>query len=168
MNTARFAALFTLSGTLALVAASAVSSASDAPAPLGMTNEQSARVVTRELTSDADRNRAVELAKRVKQNLVVVDKIDVIPLAATGHPLTSQAVQNPAVAEDSYIYSTVIAGLTADPDTSVRDILVNVDGQVVTLRGDVASPHVKQAAQRIAADTRGVKAVRNFLTIKAG
>ena len=69
---------------------------------------------------------------------------------------------------DAYIYSSIIAGLTADPDTSVRDIRVEVEGQVVTLRGAVASPRVEQAARRIARDTAGVKAVRDFLTIKAG
>ena len=97
-----------------------------------------------------------------------VDAADHLVRGTVTPPPHASHKRDAAEMEDSYIYSTVIAGLTADPDTSVRDIRVDVHGQVVTLRGAVASPHVEQAAERIARDTAGVMAVRNFLTIKAG
>lgn len=192
MNAARFAALLALSGSLILAGCSA----SDTPALLGMTNEELERAVTRELSSDpripvseiavtadatdrkvvlsgvlmteADRNRVVAQAKRTRPDVVIIDRIGVIPPDASRNDSQTENAPRGVVSKDAYIYSAVIAGLTAGKDTSVRDIHVDVDGQVVTLRGSVASPQVRQEAQRIAADTAGVKAVRNFLTIRAG
>jgi len=61
--------------------------------------------------------------------------------------------------EDAAVLTAVKSRLAADHDTDALDINVDLDQNVVTLRGTVGSPHEAAEAVRIALDTKGVDAV---------
>jgi hyperosmotically inducible protein len=123
------------------------------------------------------RTRAVEMARSANPGLTVNDKIDVKPRE------TSRSEYTPAMAreevararthketvggtvDDAWIHSKLVAQLIADKDTPERKINVDVNNNVVTLRGTVESMQEKQEAERIAKETDGVKSVRNMLKV---
>ena len=69
---------------------------------------------------------------------------------------------------DSYaaIVARVTAALTSDPRTDVAVIGVVNEQGLVTLKGQVDSPEVKEAAEEIAAQQPGVISVVNALEVK--
>ena len=69
--------------------------------------------------------------------------------------------------DDEWIHGMIIAKLIANSTTLERNIDVDVDRQVVTLRGAVVSAAQKNEAERIARQTRGVKQVNNLLGVSA-
>jgi osmotically-inducible protein OsmY len=149
---------------------------------IGIIADASAHEVTLNgvLTTEADRSRAVNLARKAEPDLVIIDSINVVPMAASKEDYTSEMeregresaerlgmiVGDPS--DDAFIYASIIAKLTADEDTSVREIRVDVMNQTVTLRGEVESGHVRGEAERIASGTPGVQEVRNLLTVELG
>ena len=70
-------------------------------------------------------------------------------------------------AEDGWIHFKVRAALAAVDDLRDSTINVDVDNNVVTLRGSVASAASKKAAEDAAKKVDGVKSVSNKLEIKA-
>ena len=68
---------------------------------------------------------------------------------------------------DEWIHGMVVAKLIADSTTPEREISVEVDNRVVTLRGRVESVEQKKEAERVAKQTRGVKQVNNRLDVSA-
>jgi hyperosmotically inducible periplasmic protein len=67
--------------------------------------------------------------------------------------------------KDSWITSKTKMKLVADKRTKARQIKVETQGGVVTLRGKVGSPDERAAAEEITKGLDGVKSVRNTLEI---
>lgn len=111
------------------------------------------------VTSEADRARAEQLARRAEgvayvQNRIIVAEA-VSELVHAGAPL------EPAVD------SAVMVRLAADPRFAEHDIDARADDRnAVTLTGRVLSEGERTLAGRIAAETAGVTEVRNRLVVQ--
>lgn len=70
-------------------------------------------------------------------------------------------------AEDGWIHFKVRAALATTDDLRDSTINVDVDNNVVTLRGSVASAAQKASAAKAAQGVEGVKSVKNQLTVSA-
>ena len=70
--------------------------------------------------------------------------------------------------KDAWIHTKVRAALAAADDLRDSTINVDVDNNVVTLRGSVASPQQKSKAASVAKSIDGVKNVTNNLNVSAG
>lgn len=129
------------------------------------------------VTTEEFRVRAEEMAYMVMPDIVVINRIDVVPVGMpeesyTDEMATSIRTRAQETGEkigdslkDAWIYSSVMAGLALDDDTPARNINVDVENQVVTLRGEVRSDYSKREAERIASSTTGVKSVTNLLNV---
>jgi hyperosmotically inducible periplasmic protein len=127
------------------------------------------------------RTKAVEMARAGHPGLTVDDKIDVKPEVKTSEVTKSEYTPEMARAErerarthketvgnsleDAWIHSKIIAKLIGDKDTPERKINVDVDHNVVTLRGTVDTALQKEEAERVAKETDGVKRVNNQLKV---
>lgn len=129
------------------------------------------------VSSEEARHEAVDLAKSVTPPPLIVDNIDVKPLDAASSP--NQAVQDArdrakalgdkigASLDDAWVYTRVEAKLVGHSAAPALKINVDVENNVVTLRGEVQSAAMKEEAERIARETEGVRAVRNLLQVRA-
>jgi osmotically-inducible protein OsmY len=72
------------------------------------------------------------------------------------------------VLNDTAISAMVKADLLRDPDLSVLKIDVDTRDGVVTLNGLAGTEPAKVRAEKMAQSVKGVKEVRNFLTVKQG
>lgn len=72
------------------------------------------------------------------------------------------------VLDDAVILGNVKAALIAEPNTSAREINVEVNRGVVQLNGFVDSPAERSRATMVATEVDGVLEVRNNLAIKSG
>ena len=70
--------------------------------------------------------------------------------------------------DDAWIHAKIVAKLVTDMKTPERKINVDVNNNVVTLRGTVDTAQQKQKTERIARDTDGVKQVNNQLRVSKG
>ena len=70
--------------------------------------------------------------------------------------------------DDAWIHAKIVAKLVTDMKTPERKINVDVNNNVVTLRGTVDTAQQKQEAERIARDTDGMKQVNNQLRVSKG
>jgi osmotically-inducible protein OsmY len=144
------------------------------------------------ISADADRNlvtlsgtvpnenlrtRAVEMARAAHPGVTVDDKIDV------KHPEVTRSEYTPEMArteverarerketiggsvDDAWIHAKIVAQFLTDKDTPERKINVDVDHNVVTLRGTVDTAEAKMEAERIVKQTDGVKGVKNLLKV---
>ena len=69
---------------------------------------------------------------------------------------------------DSDLVSRVTDALLDDPRTEDTIIDVSSEGGIVTLSGSVASPEIRQAAEKITRRQEGVISVVNALSIEGG
>ena len=127
--------------------------------------------------SEALRMRAIDMAKAVQPGLTVEDKIDVKPRELSRSEYTNEHARQEVEKaranketvgdslDDAWIHSKIVAKLLVDKDTPEHKINVDVANNVVTLRGWVANDQEKKEAERIAAETEGVKRVNNQLKI---
>jgi osmotically-inducible protein OsmY len=67
---------------------------------------------------------------------------------------------------DTAITASIKTDLIKDPDLSALKIDVDTKDGVVTLNGLADNEAAKQRAEKMASAVKGVKEVRNFLTIK--
>ena len=72
------------------------------------------------------------------------------------------------VRSDERIADDVISRLTDAPDVDASEILLSVEGGVVTLTGNVPARAMKHRAEDIAADATGVRDVRNTIRVDNG
>lgn len=70
------------------------------------------------------------------------------------------------IAEDAAITASVKTRLIADPDVRALDINVDTYESVVILQGKVANREQRSTAEKLARATRGVKGVRNELSVR--
>src|SRR5262245_16279044 len=129
--------------------------------------------------SEALRNQALELARGVQPGVTVEDKIDVKPREMTRDQYTEanarmerdRAKDNKETVgssiDDAWIHSKIVAKLIGNTDVSEHKINVDVNNNVVTLRGTVDSTEEKAEAERVSKDTDGVKRVVNQLKVGA-
>ncbi len=68
--------------------------------------------------------------------------------------------------DDAAITASVKTDILKDPDLSVLKIDVDTKDGVVTLNGMADTDAAKTRAQQMASGVKGVKEVRNFLTVK--
>ena len=127
--------------------------------------------------SESLRARAIEMAKTARPSLTVDDKIEVNPREVARSEYTPEQARqevekakssNETVGssiDDAWIHAKIVAKLATDSKTPERKINVDVNNNVVTLRGTVDSPEQKQEAERIARETDGVKQVNNQLRV---
>jgi hyperosmotically inducible periplasmic protein len=129
--------------------------------------------------SQALRTRAVEMAKAAHTNVVVTDKIDVKPrevarteytedMARTERERAKESGDEVGTSlDDAWIHTKVATKLMADERTPQNKINVDVNNNVVTLRGTVETAEQKAAAEQVARATEGVKSVKNMLKVGA-
>jgi osmotically-inducible protein OsmY len=127
--------------------------------------------------SEESRSKAVALARAAQSGLQVIDTIKVKPpeIARSEYTeLMARRAREKALTlgdklgssiDDAWIYSKVMARLSADSATPAFKINVDVTDKVVTLRGKVDSTATKAQAERSAQETDGVKSVKNLLTV---
>ncbi len=132
------------------------------------------------VNSPALRTRAVELAKSAQAGLIVSDKVEVKTGEVTREGYTEDMAKEARdkakrsgdsigdTLEDAWIHTKIVAKLIGDSDTPQRKINVDVNNQIVTLRGIVETKEQKQEAERIAKSTDGVKSVTNQLKVGKG
>jgi hypothetical protein len=82
-------------------------------------------------------------------------------IKATGIPPETRAFLN-----DAAITASIKADLLRDPDLSALKIDVDTHDGVVTLNGLAANETAKTRAERMAQSVKGVREVRNHLTVK--
>lgn len=129
------------------------------------------------VNTQAQRMRAVEIAKSAQPRFTVTDKIDVKPAEATVNEYTPEMAAEARTKarqtgdkigetlEDAWIHSKISTKLVFDPDTPKRKINVDVVNGMVTLRGTVPDAEAKQEAEKTARETNGVKGVTNNLRV---
>lgn len=126
------------------------------------------------------RNRAVDMAKAVRPNLAITDKIDVKPRELALSEYTEEMARDAreraktngdtigSSINDAWIHTKLTTKLIANTSTPAHKINIDVVDGVVTLRGQVNTAAAKEDAERIAKETEGVKRVKNVLKITAG
>jgi osmotically-inducible protein OsmY len=82
--------------------------------------------------------------------------------------ITGISPETRASLDDTAITASIKAGYLKDPDLSVLRIDVDTTGGTVTLNGVADNDAARKRAEQIAASTKGVKEVRNYLTVKRG
>ena len=88
-------------------------------------------------------------------------------LAVSGCATGSGARTAGTVIDDAAITSSIKTRLVLDKDTKARQIDVETQKGIVQLNGFVDSSAARSEAQKIAADTDGVKQVRNNLQVRS-
>jgi hyperosmotically inducible protein len=73
-----------------------------------------------------------------------------------------------AAGSDAAITAAIKADYLKDPDLSVFKIDVDTQDGVVTLNGVTETPTARVRAEKLAAANKGVREVRNHLTVKQG
>ncbi|HUP28595.1 MAG TPA: BON domain-containing protein [Usitatibacter sp.] len=82
--------------------------------------------------------------------------------------LTGISPETRATLGDTAITASIKADYLKDPDLSVLRIDVDTTDGVVTLNGTAESDAARKRAEQLAAAQKGVKQVRNYLTLKRG
>jgi osmotically-inducible protein OsmY len=110
------------------------------------------------VTSDAERERAEQVARRVDG--VTRVRNDLIVAGA------ANAERHQQHATGAALDAAVVSRIRNDSQLAARDIAVSSRGDVVTLTGEVASAAEKESAGRIAADAAAGATVRNQLEVR--
>jgi osmotically-inducible protein OsmY len=139
--------------------------------------EKNTATISGDVSTEALRVKAVDLAKATHSGLIITDKIDVKPREITRADYNAELAQNERTKatgageklgdslDDAWIHTKIVAKLVTDADTPQRKINVDVVNNVVTLRGVVNTAGQKMEAERIAKTTEGVKKVVSQLKI---
>jgi len=126
------------------------------------------------------RTKAIDAAKTVDATLVVTDRIDVRPerverrdynddMAREARERASTTGESIGDSlDDAWIHTKIRSQLIADGVFPGSSLNVDVNNNVATLRGSVATAADKTRAGEIARTTEGVKSVRNQLVVKPG
>jgi osmotically-inducible protein OsmY len=127
--------------------------------------------------TDAQRMRAAELARMGHPGVTVENKLEVKPREYSRSEYTDEMAREEVerartrketignTTDDAWIHAKIVGQLIGDWDTPARKINVDVNNNIVTLRGTVDTPQAKTEAERIAKQSVGVKSVRNQLKV---
>lgn len=130
--------------------------------------------------TQALRTKALEMAKNAHAGLLITDKIDVKPRELTRAEWTEDRAREEretakgkgdtvgSSLDDGWIHTKIVAKLIGNSSTPERNINVDVNNNIVTLRGVVDTATAKTEAERVAKETDGVKRVINQLKVSAG
>lgn len=88
-----------------------------------------------------------------------------LAVGAEGGYVAGQKQSAGATVSDQWITTKTKSALIADGDVKARNINVDTDAGVVTLRGFVFSAHEAERAVTIARSIKGVKSVVNLLKL---
>jgi osmotically-inducible protein OsmY len=128
--------------------------------------------------TEAQRSRAVELARSARADIAVQDKIEVKPYEIPRDLFDDQMMADVKAdagrmgdklgdsLDDGWLHMKVVAKLAADTQTPERTINVDVADKVVTLRGTVPSRESRERAESVARSVSGVTEVKNDLAVK--
>lgn len=131
------------------------------------------------LESESLRSKAIDLAKSAQPDLTIQDQIEITPTEVSRKDYTEQMAKEEWAkakqfgekvgnqVDDAWIHGKIVAKLIANSKTSQRTVSVDVNNNVVTLRGTVQDAEQKTEAERIAKETDGVKRVDNQLKVSA-
>ena len=129
--------------------------------------------------TQALRSKAVELVKSTHAALILTDKIEVKPRELTRAEWTEDKASETRTKakaygesignslDDAWIHTKIVTKLIGNSATPERKINVDVNSNMVTLRGTVETMEEKNEAGRVAKATEGVKRVTNQLKISA-
>jgi osmotically-inducible protein OsmY len=130
--------------------------------------------LTGTVESDIDRDLAGEIAKGLKGVAGVENRLRVAGESPAAHADVDRDVGADERrsfgqwANDATTSAVVKAALIRNDNIRARDIEIDTEDDVVTLRGVVGSEQEKQLAEQLAKNTRDVKQVRNELRVDAG
>ncbi len=125
------------------------------------------------------RSKALDLAKSTQPDMRIQDEIEVTPTEVSRKDFTEQMAKEEWTKakqlgekvgnrlDDAWIHGKIVAKLVATSKASARTVSVDVDNNVVTLRGTVQDAEQKTEAERIAKETDGVKRVDNQVKVSA-
>lgn len=123
------------------------------------------------------RMKAVNAAKGAHTGVIVNDKIEVRPGDIARESYTEDMARDARTRageygdrigntlDDAWIHTKITAKLFGNTDTPGRKINVDVNNNVVTLRGAVDTAAEKAEAERVAKETDGVRQVINQLRV---
>lgn len=139
--------------------------------------EKKTATLSGDVSTEAMRTTAVQLAKAVHNGLIVTDKIDVKPAELTRAEYTDAHAQSERTKaasagekigdslDDAWIHTKIVTKLVTNSATPQRKINVDVVNNIVTLRGAVNTTEERTEAERVASTTEGVKKVVNQLKV---
>lgn len=142
--------------------------------------DKNAVTISGDVPTQGLRTRAVEAAKTAHAGLVITDKIDVKPgmveRANYTEDMAREARERAATSADSigdslddaWIHTKIRTALLTEGEFPGGSLNVDVNNNVVTLRGSVGTRLDRTKAEDIAKAIKGVKSVRNQLVVKPG
>jgi hyperosmotically inducible protein len=124
--------------------------------------------LTGNVETDIDRDLAGELAKGIEGVVSVDNDLTLKPDSRHEAHAATEGTTRPfgVFVDDATTTAMVKSKLLANSNTNGLKIEVDTRGDVVTLRGEVASTEEKQLAEELARNTGDVKQVRNQLVVK--
>jgi hyperosmotically inducible periplasmic protein len=130
----------------------------------GQELREEAREAGEQLENAADRTQRAlaDMGERLRPEVKEATVAAKEHLAAAGEK-TREALQG-----DGAITASIKASMLKDPDLSVLKIDVDTRDGVVVMNGLAGTEEARQRATRIAQGTKGVREVRNHLTVKHG
>ena len=135
-------------------------------------------ILSGSVPSEESRSRAVELVRNVQPGLLVIDHITVQPTDIARSEYTeimAKRAREKALVlgdnigsslDDAWLYTKIMTKLAANSGAPAFKINVDVTDGVVTLRGQVDSAAKRTDAERLIAETSGVKRVNNLLRVQ--
>jgi osmotically-inducible protein OsmY len=131
-----------------------------------------------EVENEAQRTRAMEIARSAHPGVTVdAVEMEVEPRELARTDYTEEHARRErdrakehnetigSSVDDAWIHAKVVTKLIGDTQTSERHINVDVNNNVVTLRGTVDTAEEKTEAERLAKETEGVTRVNNQLKV---
>jgi hyperosmotically inducible periplasmic protein len=140
--------------------------------------DKNAVTLSGSVPSQSLRMKAVDAAKAAHAGLAITDKIDVKPDMVDrkdyDEDMAREARERAAKSsesigdnlDDAWIHTKIRTKLLGEGEFPGGSLNVDVNNNVVTLRGSVSTAADKTKAEQIAKATDGVKSVRNQLVIK--
>ena len=139
--------------------------------------DKNAVTISGTVPTESLRMKAVDAAKAVDAGLTITDKIDVKPgdvdrknynedMAREARERAAKSSESIGSSlDDAWIHTKIRSKLFGEGEFPGGSLNVDVNNNVVTLRGTVATKADGTKAEQIATDTDGVKSVRNQLVI---
>jgi osmotically-inducible protein OsmY len=129
------------------------------------------------VNSADQKDRAMEIVRELHPNATMNDRITVEPGEVSRTEYTEDLAREQRrkatdwgdnigdSLDDAWIHAKITTKLVGDTDTAARRINVDVERNVVTLRGTVETAMEKEEAERLAKETDGVTRVNNLLKV---